>query len=541
MKLFTNNLILVACCLTMLPSLALAERYLIKFNSDQTFKSYSAQVDNQKQLLGSYVNGPVRSGVQFMNSEAQVTNALNALEMVVIEIDGEMDSEMLSQHPSIQFIEKEYMIPAPQPVNVFSTYSSASSALTLDDFDTPWGLVAVNAEGAWDLNGEGEGARVMVLDTGVDKDHPALVDQFVEGADFTNSRGLPYDYFDEAGHGTHVAGTVLGANVGVAPEAELYVGKVCVAAGCPSISIVEGVNWAIEQEVDVVNMSLGGPFPSNRAVYEAAEAADVLIVAASGNDGKQGIGYPAGHPTTFAVGAIDSNMEKAEFSQWGAGLDLVAPGVEVLSSVPLGTGRVSEALVDLGDGLETVLSGAMDGSALMEEPLVGSTIYAGLGKPEDFQGKNVAGKIALISRGEIPFGDKAMAAFQAGAAGVIIFNNEPGMTRGTLNAEMSIPVLMIEQAIGEEMAEADSVEVSIAVKASDYAELQGTSMATPHVSGVAALVRVANPELTASEVRALLKSTADELDGDNSENQLGAGNVNAEMAVEKALRARAAK
>lgn len=536
MKNIINKTLLLVAAVTLMPSMANAERYLIQFESQQTFSAYSAKVKSQKELMGKFFNGPVRSGVQFMNSDAEVTDALNALKMIVVEADGDVDVSLLEQHPSVKYIEKEVMIPAPERVNSFGTYAVGMGSVT--EFETPWGLKAVNAQGAWDASGQGEGARVMVLDTGVDKDHPALVGAFIEGKDFTESTGLPYPFFDDVGHGTHVAGTILGQNVGVAPAAKFYAGKVCGTEGCPSIAIVSGVNWAIEQGVDVVNMSLGGPFPSNRQVYEAAEAADVLIVAASGNDGREGIGYPAGHPTTFAVGAIDQTYNKAEFSQWGAGLDLVAPGTEVLSSVPQGTGLMSQAKADLGKGLEVIASAPMEGSVVTEDMISAEVVYAGLGKPEELEGLDLAGKVALIQRGEIAFGDKAKGAFAAGAIAVVIFNNAPGLTRGTLNAEMTIPVVMIGQEVGQAIADASAggnFSMSVGVLRADYAELQGTSMATPHVAGVAALVRAANPELTSAEVKSILRSTADELDVDNSQNQVGAGLVNAKKAVEAAL------
>jgi serine protease len=538
MKLRGTKLQVLLAVGIILPGVAHAERYLIQFQSEKTFATYSSQVASQKSLLNQFSSGPIRSGVQFMNSTAQVTEALNALQMVIVEAEDGVDLSLLQGNPHIRFIEKEVMIPAPQPVNSYGVYAVGAAKASLADFNAPWGLEAVKAEQAWNVNGKGDGARVMVLDTGVDRDHPALANQFVEAQDFTGSSGLPYDYFDEVGHGTHVAGTILGENVGVAPEAELFVGKVCSTQGCPSFAIAQGVNWAIEQKVDVVNMSLGGPFPSNAYVYEAAEKADVLIVAASGNDGKNGISYPAGHPTTFAVGAINQNFEKADFSQWGKGLDVVAPGTEVLSAVPQGTGQTSEASINLGKGLEAVASAPMDGSAVTETTISGDVVYAGLGKPEDFQKANVRGKIALIQRGEIAFGDKAKAAFNAGAIGVIIFNNKEGLDRGTLNVSMTIPVVMIDQASGNAIVDASSkaeVDASIGVLASDYAELQGTSMASPHVAGVAALVRAANRDLTAAEVRELLRSTAVPLTGDNSENQWGSGLIDAERAVEAAV------
>ena len=87
---------------------------------------------------------------------------------------------------------------------------------------------------------------------------------------------------------------------------------------------------------------------------KAAEAAGVFIAAASGNDGVSKVGYPAAEPTVTAVGAVDEQMVKAVFSNWGPELAVVAPGVDVFSSVPRGSGRAAEVQVDLGKGLGTV-------------------------------------------------------------------------------------------------------------------------------------------------------------------------------------------
>jgi subtilisin family serine protease len=168
-------------------------------------------------------------------------------------------------------------------------------------------------------------------------------------------------------------------------------------------------------------------------------------------------------------------------------------------------------------------------------------VFAGLGQPQDFAGINVSGKFALISRGTITFGDKVKNALAAGAVGVIIYNNAPGLMQGTLTedgSEAAIPAAMIEQSIGEMakqmLAQGQSVRFSMSIDATDYASFQGTSMATPHVAGVAALVRAANPSLTPDQVRQVLKSTATPL-GPNANNEYGSGLVNAREAVAKAF------
>ena len=223
----------------------------------------------------------------------------------------------------------------------------------------------------------------------------------------------------------------------------------------------------------------------------------------------------------------------------GAGGDVVAPGVDVVSSVPVGSGRTSQVMVDFGKGSEVLKSTSFQGSAVStveDMPMA----YVGLGKPEDFQGVDLRGKTALILRGEIRFSDKVQNAIRAGAEAVMIFNNEPGLIQGALTddgSELAIPVVMVEQVPGQRMkdllAKGSEVTTSMGVVPADYAAFQGTSMASPHVAGVATLVRAANPSLTPAQVRALIKETATPLTP-NNENQMGSGMVNAELAVQKA-------
>jgi serine protease len=288
-------------------------------------------------------------------------------------------------------------------------------------------------------------------------------------------------------------------------------------------------------------MSLGGFFMSEAEAQAliAAERSGVFVAAASGNNGTGSVSYPAAADTVLAVGAVDSNLHKADFSQWGPQLDVMGPGVDVISSVPRGTGRSSAVSTDNGTGMTEVKSLPMQGSPVAT--VQNTVVFAGLGKPEDFGKVDVRGKLALIARGEISFKDKVANAITAGAAGVIVFNNAPGLLQGTLTengSEVAVPVAMIEQTTGEAMKESLNkslpVTASLAVERTDYASFQGTSMATPHVAGVAALVRAANHSLTPSQVRDLLKQTAVPL-GPNDQNQYGSGLVDADAAVAKAI------
>jgi serine protease len=383
----------------------------------------------------------------------------------------------------------------------------------------------------------------MVLDTGIDKDHPALRDNFEKGRDFTGEEGAPYPFVDLVGHGTHCAGTIAGVRMGsgfsgVAPKAKILAGRVCGERGCSSIAVAAGMNWAITEKVDLISMSLGGTKPTGieRRAVEAVDKAGITIVAASGNDGVPKVGFPAAFAPVVAVGAIDSTLAKAKFSQWGPELALVAPGVDVVSSVPVGSGR--EAKVDLNQ--KTVLSTSFSGSPEIAEAVSNDLVVSGLGKPENFSSA-VKGKFALIRRGEIPFADKVKNAIAAGALGAVIYNNEPGLMQGALTQDgstVAIPVVMIEQSSGLQaealIAQGMAVRATVQTMSTDYAAFAGTSMATPHVAGVVALMKTANKNLTPAEVKNILKSTATATAASNTENEYGSGLLNAEKAVQAA-------
>lgn len=515
-----------------------SKRYLVQFKSPQTFKNV---MQNMKAFSSS--NGG-SAGVQLLNSGATVGQAFEHLDMLVIETNDPAAVASLKQHPAIALVEEETFHPAPKPMATWG--SQAVSTSPSPRMETPWGILAVKAPEAWSTT-KGNSARVMVLDTGLDKEHVAVKSRLEKGRNFTGPN--QDDITDNVGHGTHVSGTILGdglngAIVGVAPEARLLMGKVCSEVGCSTVAVAAGINWAIDEKVDVVNMSLGGAFLSNAEAMalQRAEQQGVMIVAASGNDGTSSVSYPAAYISAFAVGAVDSTLKKADFSQWGPELDIVGPGVDVVSSVPRGTGRSSTVLIDLNDGkgLSQTKSLPFVGSAVVAR-ISNEVVFAGLGKTTDFTGVNVRGKYALISRGEISFKDKVINAIQAGAVGVVIYNNAPGLLQGTLSddgSEVAVPVAMIEQTVGEAakatLAAGQRVRVDLSINATDYASFQGTSMATPHVAGVAALVRAANKTLNPAQVRDLLKATATPL-GPNPNNEYGAGLVNAEAAVRRAV------
>ncbi|MCR3955490.1 MAG: S8 family serine peptidase [Gudongella sp.] len=219
--------------------------------------------------------------------------------------------------------------------------------------DVPWGIDRVfGAEdysfGTWDSS-RGAGIGVAVLDTGVDMDHEDL--EVVGGRRFY-LRGLTLrsddQYNDVNGHGTHVAGTIAALDngigvVGVAPEAKLYAVKVLGDNGSGSVSaIVAGIEWVYNRsDISIINMSLGSSTYSatfenacNRAYSEG-----ILIVSSAGNSGNtegtgDTVGYPAKYASVVAVAASDINDGRAYFSSTGLDVELIAPGMNIKSTVP---------------------------------------------------------------------------------------------------------------------------------------------------------------------------------------------------------------
>jgi subtilisin family serine protease len=551
-----SALIFVTTALAASP--ALATRYMVVFKNKDVFQQTHVQLMMQQMPLSAVriqQNGTVNR--PFAQTQVEVQDSLQNLNTLVVDAQDEKAIEAFARNSSVAFVEKEVFHPAPKPVNGFRLTQAWDFSLAYSSFKrtgtpalgpkTPYGINLVRAPQAWAASNYGQGARVLILDTGIDKDHPALKDNFEKGRDFVGDNNQPYDLADHVGHGTHVAGTVaasFGADgfVGVAPKAKILMGRVCSEEGCSNIAVTSGINWGIQEKVDLVSMSLGGPFATaaEKRAVEAAEKAGVTIVAASGNDGQARVSYPAAFPTAIAVGAVDSASQKAQFSNWGPELDIVAPGVAVVSSVPMGSGRESKVLAGVSGQEEEVKSTSFVGSPDVAQPTANELVFAGFGKPENFNSR-VTGKFALIQRGEINFADKVKNAIAAGAAGVVIYNNAPGLIQGAITQDgstVAIPVVMIEQTVGESLKAAldagQSARAVIQTLATDYAAFDGTSMATPHVAGVVALMKAAKKSLTPAQVRDALKATATALTP-NDQNQMGAGLVNAEAVVNAVL------
>ncbi|WP_404350974.1 S8 family peptidase [Sutcliffiella horikoshii] len=207
----------------------------------------------------------------------------------------------------------------------------------------PYGVPHIKADVAHAQGVTGSGVKVAVLDTGIDASHEDL--NVVGGASFVSEE--PDALTDGNGHGTHVAGTIAAVNnntgvLGVAYDVDLYAVKVLSGAGSGTLAgIAQGIEWAIDNDMDVINMSLGGSTGSStlKQASDNAYNRGIVVVAAAGNSGSffgliNTIGYPARYDSVIAVGAVDSNNNRASFSSVGSQLEVMAPGVSINSTLP---------------------------------------------------------------------------------------------------------------------------------------------------------------------------------------------------------------
>lgn len=193
---------------------------------------------------------------------------------------------------------------------------------------------------------KGEGIKIAVLDTGV-AFHSALEPSINRTAsrNFTGDGNGIHDVDDKVGHGTHVAGIIAAQeNIGVAPKAELYIGKVMRhLAGGSVDALVDGIEWAVEQKVNIINLSMGSLKDTNEKMLNALKAVsnEIFVVCAAGNGGSEGLDFPAKYEQCIAVGALNAAGDRRwkgdsageGESAVGKELDLMARGESVRSTL----------------------------------------------------------------------------------------------------------------------------------------------------------------------------------------------------------------
>ncbi|QSX34788.1 S8 family serine peptidase [Shewanella avicenniae] len=393
---------------------------------------------------------------------------------------------------------------------------------------TPYGIAMVQADQVSDANTGN--MTVCIIDSGYQISHDDLVGNSVSGV---NDPGTGNWYDDQNHHGTHVAGTIAAYNnnvgvVGVNPNGNLnlFIVKVFNADGWGySSSLISALDNCRNAGANVVNMSLGGSFKSRteERAFANADSAGVLSIAAAGNDGNSRSSYPASYAAVVSVAAVDSNKQRASFSQYNSQVELAAPGVLVQSSVPMGTGDVANFVVNNQSFEAIPLAGAPALTA------AGDLVNCGTGESLC----NAAGKLCLIARGNIAFSDKVLACQDSGGVGAIIYNNVAGNFAGTLGGVATvIPSVSVSDTDGATLLASLPTAATLAVSLGNYAFFDGTSMATPHVAGVAALVWSHFPQCSNSQIRSALQATAEDLGSAGRDVETGYGLVQAKVAFD---------
>ena len=405
---------------------------------------------------------------------------------------------------------------------------------------------------------DGSGIKIAIIDTGVDFNHPDLLGwgpdgKVIGGYNFIHENQLP---LDTNGHGTQVAGVIAadGQIVGIAPKAKILAYKVSEnGEGVSSDFIIRAIEKAIEDEADIINISLGVNKTNSkidRAVNLALEKG-IFVVTAAGNDGPglKTIGSPGRNPGSVTVGATYNNLTSS----------LVAT-------------------LEIDEKPYTVIP--MVGSSKLDNGITGKIIFAGYGKIKDFEKLNVENAIVMVERGSdvegelLYFSIKEKNAASAGAKALIVYNSNPGIFLGELTHEFietgyipQIPVVSMDREEGLEIIKslketsegimnlfynpdfvahfssrgpvspfyikpeivAPGAYINTTQNNAGYNFTSGTSFAAPHVSGAAALLLQKNPELHHHEIKSILlttvKDVSDAYDQKFSIHEAGAGRL----------------
>lgn len=447
-------------------------------------------------------------------ARGQVHHRLDGLDAIAITVP-EQALNGLRNNPNVVYIEQD--VPR---------YPMAQTV--------PYGIPKVQAPLLVGTGADGTGIKVCIIDSGIKSNHEDFA-----GVAMTGQSGQNWGS-DSCGHGTHVAGTIAAANnnlgvVGVSPgKVSLHIVKVFDGTSCGwsySSTLIAAANECANAGAKIISMSLGGGQSSTTENngFTNLYNAGILNIAAAGNAGNTTMSYPASYNSVMSVAATDVNNALASFSQRNSQVEIAAPGVGVLSTYPISSGSAQV-------GTNSYLASAMELSAAS----VASGAWVNGGRCTTTGSGSFSGKVVLCERGDIAFGDKVTNAKNGGGIGVIIYNNVSGGFGGTLGTSSTIPAVSISQEDGQHIIAngaglTATVDARTTTNANGYAYLDGTSMATPHVSGVAAIVWSAKPTATAAEVRNALNSTALDLGTAGRDNSFGWGLVQAFAAADALL------
>lgn len=481
--------------------------------------------------------GPVEKALKGAGAEFHYAfENLNAFAVTVptAALDG------IGHNPNIVLVEEDVLR---FPIGIEQSEASVEPAVTLTGQVVPYGVDMVQARDVWDANRDsvvdtgaytGSNRTLCIIDSGLYTAHEDFQGLNVLGGYTTIADGWADDGL---GHGSHVAGTIAAVNntlgvLGVTPgTVRLYIVRVFGDDGAWAYSstLIDAANRCASAGANIISMSLGGSRANTteRRGFDTLYAQGVLSIAAAGNEGTTAYSYPASYTSVVSVAAIDESKLVADFSQKNDQVELAAPGVGVLSTVPyIDHSALTVDGVDyLGAHIEYSARGAASG-ALVDGGLCTAT-------------GDWAGKVVLCQRGDISFYDKVINVQNSGGAAAVIYNNVPGGFLGTLGEGYSSTIIAISLSqedglylAANKLGSLGVIESTLTQPASGYEYYDGTSMATPHVSAVAALVWSADPTATNAEIRSALSATAEDLGVIGRDTSYGYGLVQAYDAIE---------
>jgi subtilisin family serine protease len=503
----------------------------------------TASAEDTKRVIVSYKDGAganAKAAVARARGELkrEITGA-NAM-AVVVPVSAIAD---LQSDASVVYVEEDvrrYLPETDAAVNDSATEASAaanpaSGKSYFSGQRVPFGITMVQADQLPSGASKTGNRKICIIDSGYDGQHEDLNHNGNITGEYDPGTG--WWYTDENDHGTHVAGTISAVNnsgvgvVGVIPDRQLHLHIVKVFGKdgwAYSSELADAANKCGAAGANVISMSLSGPDPSvtEQAAFDALYAKGVLSVAAASNAGTSAMRYPAGYDSVVSVGALDSSKNWATFSNFNSKVELSGPGVNVLSTVPMGSSI--EALLTVGS--TTYAPIGMTGSP--KGDVTAPLANFGFGLAVD---PAMAGKVCLISRGSVPFATKVLNCQNSGGVGAIVYNNNGGGSfGGTLGtAVTTIPSVSASAAEGAAMMAQLGQSAHLSILVSNYALFSGTSMATPHVSAVAALVWSYFPMCSNVQIRNTLDKSAMDLGTPGRDVYFGYGLVQAKAAYDR--------
>jgi subtilisin family serine protease len=262
---------------------------------------------------------------------------LDLINAKVIQAPSRSVEEKLKVNPNVVRVEEDAVVSVLQ----YREENMKMARITKLSQLLPWGIDRIKANLVWPEGNTADPVKVGIIDTGISNKHPDLLANVKGGVNTINPTK---SWNDDNGHGSHVAGIVAALNnnigvVGAAPAADLYAIKVLNASGSGYLSdVIEGIQWAITNHMQVINMSLGttSDIQSFHEAVAAAKEAGIVVVAAAGNSGNL-VSFPAAYSEVIAVSATDQDDVIASWSSRGPEVDLAAPGVSIYSTYK-GTG-----------------------------------------------------------------------------------------------------------------------------------------------------------------------------------------------------------